>query len=68
VTPFPIDAVRDRFPSLHIADDGLARIYADNPAGTQVPQSVADAAARCLIESNANLGGYFRTSVAAGGV
>ncbi len=68
MTPFPIDAVRNRFPSLSITDDGLPRIYADNPAGTQVPQSVADAAARCLIESNANLGGYFRTSVAASGV
>jgi cysteine desulfurase family protein (TIGR01976 family) len=51
-----------------MTDDGVARIYADNPAGTQVPQSVADAAARCLIETNANLGGYFRTSVAAGNV
>jgi cysteine desulfurase family protein (TIGR01976 family) len=68
VTAFPIDAVRKRFPSLAAVDDGVARIYADNPAGTQVPQSVADAAARCLIESNANLGGYFRTSVAAGAV
>ncbi len=65
-TAFPIGAVRRRFPSLGVADDGVPRIYADNPAGTQVPQSVADAAARCLLESNANLGGYFRTSVAAG--
>jgi cysteine desulfurase family protein (TIGR01976 family) len=68
VPTFPIDAVRKRFPSLAIVDDGVSRIYADNPAGTQVPQSVADAAARCLIESNANLGGYFRTSVASGAV
>ncbi|MDP9110719.1 MAG: cysteine desulfurase-like protein [Candidatus Eremiobacteraeota bacterium] len=64
--PFPIDAVRKEFPSLSIADDGQPRIYADNPAGTQVPQRVAQAASRCLIESNANLGGYFRTSVLAG--
>lgn len=68
MTAFPIDAVRDRFPSLGITDNRVARIYADNPAGTQVPQSVAEAAARCMIESNANLGGYFRTSVAAGAV
>ena len=60
--------MRSRFPSLALTDDGSPRIYADNPAGTQVPQSVADAAARCLIESNANLGGYFRTSRAAGDV
>ncbi len=67
-TGFPIAAVRGRFPSLSVVDDGVARIYADNPAGTQVPQSVANAAARCLIETNANLGGYFRTSIAAGTV
>ncbi|HET9030444.1 MAG TPA: cysteine desulfurase-like protein [Candidatus Aquilonibacter sp.] len=60
--PFPIERVRAQFPSLSITDDGRSRIYLDNPAGTQVPQRVADAAARCLIESNANLGGYFVTS------
>ncbi len=67
-TTFPIASVRARFPSLAILDRGVPRVYADNPAGTQVPQSVADAAARCLIESNANLGGFFRTSLAAGAV
>ena len=36
LTQFPIDAVRNRFPSLSVADDGVSRIYADNPAGTQV--------------------------------
>jgi cysteine desulfurase family protein (TIGR01976 family) len=62
---FPIAEIRAQFPSLSIADGGRPRVYLDNPAGTQVPQRVADAAARCLIETNANLGGYFVTSRAA---
>lgn len=44
----------------------MPRVYLDNPAGTQVPRGVADAILRCAIETNANLGGYFTTSVAAG--
>lgn len=62
---FPISAVRSRFPALAIADEGRARVYLDNPAGTQVPESVAKAAYDCLIRSNANLGGHFATSQAA---
>lgn len=62
---FPIEAVRGQFPSLSLRDDGVARVYADNPAGTQVPKRVADAAAQTLLFSNANLGGAFRTSIAA---
>jgi cysteine desulfurase family protein (TIGR01976 family) len=62
LSTFPIDAVRAEFPALAITDNGVPRIYLDNPAGTQVPRTVADAAARCLIETNANLGGYFTTS------
>ena len=60
--PFPLEAVRKQFPALHVRDNGRARIYLDNPAGTQVPQRVAQAAADALLFSNANLGGYFRTS------
>ncbi len=59
---FPVERIRAEFPSLSITDGGQPRIYLDNPAGTQVPQRVADATARCLIETNANLGGYFITS------
>ncbi len=62
---FPIDAVRAEFPALIVSDGGTPRVYLDNPAGTQVPRRVADAAARCLLESNANLGGYFTTSLLA---
>ena len=62
---FPIDAVRAEFPALAVTDKRVPRIYLDNPAGTQVPRKVADASARCLLETNANLGGYFTTSIAA---
>ncbi|WP_274628609.1 cysteine desulfurase-like protein [Arvimicrobium flavum] len=62
---FEIDAVRAQFPALSLTDEGRRRIYLDNPAGTQVPRRVADAVARCLLETNANLGGYFATTVAA---
>ena len=59
---YALEAIRARFPSLAIEDDGKPRIYFDNPAGTQVPQSVVDAMSACLIESNANLSGAFETS------
>lgn len=65
---FPIDDVRGRFPALDLTDQGRRRIYLDNPAGTQVPRSVADAVATCLLETNANLGGFFTTTLAAGDV
>ncbi|MGH8166385.1 MAG: aminotransferase class V-fold PLP-dependent enzyme, partial [Woeseiaceae bacterium] len=59
---YDLEAVRSRFPSLSVADEGVARIYLDNPAGTQVPQLVVDRMSQCLLEANANLGGYFATS------
>ena len=55
-------AIRSKFPALSIFDGGVPRIYLDNPAGTQVPQSVVDRMTGCLLDSNANLGGYFQTS------
>jgi cysteine desulfurase family protein (TIGR01976 family) len=65
---YDIDAVRAQFPALAMQDAGGRRIYLDNPAGTQVPARVADAMSRCLLETNANVGGYFRTSDAADAV
>jgi len=53
-----VDAVRARFSAL---DDGWARF--DGPGGTQMPDSVIDAIAAYLRESNANLGGPFEASV-----
>lgn len=60
-----LETVRSQFPALAITDDGVRRIYFDNPAGTQVPQCVADAVADGLLHKNANLGGYFASSAAA---
>jgi cysteine desulfurase family protein (TIGR01976 family) len=60
--PYDLEAVRAQFPALAITDDGQRRIYFDNPAGTQVPASVAAAMSDCLLTSNANLGGNFPTS------
>ena len=65
---FDLEAVRSRFPALSIADSGVPRIYLDNPAGTQVPDTVAQAVADCLLHKNANIGGYFASSQAAGEV
>ncbi|MER9303239.1 cysteine desulfurase-like protein [Mesorhizobium sp. M0293] len=62
---FPVETVREKFPALSLTDKGRRRIYLDNPAGTQVPQPVADAVSRCLLTTNANLGGYFETTIAA---
>jgi cysteine desulfurase family protein (TIGR01976 family) len=52
-----LTAVRSRFPALA---SGAA--FFDGPGGSQVPQSVVDAVAGYLRDSNANLGGAFRTS------
>ena len=65
---FNLDAVRAQFPALAITDNGKRRIYFDNPAGTQVPSCVAEAMSRCLLETNANVGGYFPSSHAAGSI
>ena len=66
--PFDLDAVRAQFPALNIEDGGRRRIYLDNPAGTQVPRSVAQAMSDCLLRTNANIGGYFPSSMAAAGL
>lgn len=63
---FDIEGVRDQFPALTIADDGAARVYFDNPAGTQVPRQVIDRTVECLTSRNANLGGHFATTLSAG--
>ena len=65
---FDLEAVRAQFPALALTDDGKRRIYFDNPAGTQVPTSVAEAISDCLLSKNSNLGGYFATAKAADAV
>ncbi|MGE3875802.1 MAG: cysteine desulfurase-like protein [Parvibaculaceae bacterium] len=64
-TSFPIAALRAQFPSLALEDGGRPRIYFDNPAGTQVPQRVIDRTLEAMVAKNANLGGYFATTLAA---
>ena len=63
---FDLSAVRAQFPALALTDNGKRRIYFDNPAGTQVSQPVVDAMSECLLHSNANLGGYFSTTIDVG--
>ena len=63
---FDAAAARAQFPALAIRDEGRARVYLDNPAGTQVPRQVIDRTVECLTAKNANLGGYFRTTIEAG--
>jgi cysteine desulfurase family protein (TIGR01976 family) len=52
-----VAAVRARFPAL-----GSGVAYFDGPGGTQCPDSVIEAIAAYLRESNANLGGTFAAS------
>ncbi|HYA09881.1 MAG TPA: cysteine desulfurase-like protein [Gaiellaceae bacterium] len=52
-----VDAVRARFSALQVPT-----AFFDGPGGTQCPDSVIDAIALYLRESNANLGGAFPTS------
>ncbi len=61
---YDINAIREQFPSLHTLDDGQPSIYFDNPAGTQIPERVADAVRHCMLEKSANQKGPFRTSQA----
>ena len=63
---FDVIASRHQFPALALTDSGRPRVYFDNPAGTQVPQRVIDRTVECLTTKNANLGGYFTTTIEAG--
>ena len=56
-------AVRRRFSSLH---GGFA--FLDAPGGSQVPDSVGEAVARCLREASANVGASYETSRRVGAI
>ncbi len=60
---FDIEAVRAGFPALARPD---APIFLDNPAGTQIAGRAIDRMVNAMVETNANLGGAFATSIAAG--
>ena len=57
-----VETARKRFPGLERTMDGLPCVFADAPAGTQVPDAVIEAMAEYLRRSNANVGGAFATS------
>ena len=57
-----IAAVRLQFPALARIIDGRHSVFFDGPAGSQVPQEVADAISDYLLHHNANHGGAFTTS------
>ena len=63
--PFDLGQIRAHFPALALSHDdqgGTARVYLDNPAGTQVPNQVLDRTRAALVECNANMHGNFRTT------
>ena len=57
-----IDSIRSRFPALSRTINEKLAIYLDGPAGTQVPRSVVDRVADCMLNHNANRSGCFATS------
>ena len=60
---FHAEAIRPQFPSLNPpGTDGALPIFLDNPAGTQVPLCVMQAATEYYMTMNANSGGAFATS------
>jgi cysteine desulfurase family protein (TIGR01976 family) len=58
-TPIDISKIRVQFPALN-----RDAIFFDNPGGTQVARPVIDRMTRYLVETNANHGGAFATSIA----
>ena len=54
--------IRQQFPALSRKIGERSVAHFDGPAGSQVPQRVADAVSRYLIETNANRGAPFATS------
>ncbi|HLA17375.1 MAG TPA: cysteine desulfurase-like protein [Candidatus Limnocylindrales bacterium] len=57
-----VAALRARFPSLSLAQDGRPFVYFDGPGGTQVPDTVIESVVRYYREMNANHEGAFMTS------
>ena len=60
---FPIEKIRDCFPSLERTVGGRKAIFFDGPGGSQVPSSVTEAMSDYLLRSNANTGMSFETSL-----
>ena len=60
---YPIDKIRERFPSLNRMVGGRRSVFFDGPGGSQVPSSVVDAMGEYLLGHNANTGMSFATSL-----
>lgn len=63
--PNPLDLaqIRSQFPGLTRQIAGKPALFADGPAGSQVPLRVAEAITAALLHTNANHGGLFTTSI-----
>jgi cysteine desulfurase family protein (TIGR01976 family) len=61
IMKFPAQALREQFPALRHAGNG---IFFDNAAGAQVPQIVLDAVNHHLIDHNVQRGGRYSQSMA----
>jgi len=60
---FDVQYVRQQFPALERMLDDKPVAYLDSPGGTQVPQSVVDAVVDYLVDHNANIHGFFDTTI-----
>lgn len=63
---YDVDRVRENFPGLARTKNGQPVAFFDNPAGTQIARSVIERMVDAMLHRNANLGGFFDTSVEAG--
>ena len=61
--PLDIEALRAEFPALEIAGSGT--VFFDNPAGTQIARRSLNRMMDAMTRANANLGGFFDTSLRA---
>ncbi len=63
MTQIGLSPLRKQYPAIQKKVHGQKRIFFDGAAGTQLPQQVLDAMMEYMIMSNANYGGYYRTSI-----
>jgi len=62
LTASDVERQRALFPAFQRTLHAQPVVYFDGPAGSQVPQSVADSVSHYLLHTNANHGGAFATS------
>ncbi len=62
---YDVEAIREQFPGLKRVEGDRPAVFFDNPAGTQIAQPAIDRMVETMVHTNANLGGFFTTSVAA---